>query len=224
MVWNRTGPFFTRVPALIYSGAAAVSRRSGASGMPSCSRRRAAVEGTNGESSTPIVRSASAARRRAAPTAAVFPCLCSVQGAAASRKAFVAVAAQFEILTPFSPVPETLQGGALLLVGLVLGPRLGAAALATYVAAGIAGLPVFSGGDFGFIWILSPTGGYLMAFPLGAFLAGYVSQNATKLMPPRVFCRTSTFTRRGLMAYITSSAMRAASDSQNAPWSRNDHK
>jgi biotin transport system substrate-specific component len=104
--------------------------------------------------------------------------------AVALGAAFVAVAAQFEVLTPFSPVPETLQGGALLLVGLVLGPRLGAAALVTYLAAGVAGLPVFAGGGFGFIKIIGPTGGYLLAFPLGAFLAGYVSQNATMLMPP----------------------------------------
>jgi biotin transport system substrate-specific component len=107
--------------------------------------------------------------------------------AVALGAAFVAVAAQFEVLTPFSPVPETLQGGALLLVGLVLGPRLGAAALVTYLAAGVAGLPVFAGGGFGFIKIIGPTGGYLLAFPLGAFLAGYVAEKATMVMPPLRF-------------------------------------
>lgn len=86
----------------------------------------------------------------------------------------VAISAQFEVRVPFSPVPETLQGGALLLVGLVLGPRLGAAALVTYLVAGVAGLPVFSGGSFGFLHLVGPTGGYLLAFPVGASLAGYV--------------------------------------------------
>jgi len=87
----------------------------------------------------------------------------------------VAVSAQFELPIPFSPVPETLQGGALLLVGLVLGPRLGAAALVTYLVAGLAGAPVYSGGGFGFLHLVGPTGGYLLAFPVGAFVAGWVA-------------------------------------------------
>lgn len=104
--------------------------------------------------------------------------------AVALGAALVAVAAQFEILTPFSPVPETLQGGALLLVGLVLGPRLGAAALITYLTLGLAGLPVFAGGGFGFLKIVGPTGGYLIAFPFGAFVAGLVATRAMQLITP----------------------------------------
>jgi biotin transport system substrate-specific component len=104
--------------------------------------------------------------------------------AVALGAATVAVAAQFEVPVPFSPVPETLQGGALLLVGLVLGPRLGAAALVTYLVAGVAGLPVFAGGSFGFLKILGPTGGYLLAFPLGAFAAGWVATRQNKIVPP----------------------------------------
>jgi len=104
--------------------------------------------------------------------------------AAALGAALVAVAAQFEVLLPFSPVPETLQGGALLLVGLTLGPRLGAAALVTYLVAGLAGLPVYSGGGFGLLHLLGPTGGYLLAFPLGAFVAGWVAVNAGIVMTP----------------------------------------
>lgn len=96
----------------------------------------------------------------------------------------VALVAQFEIPVPFSPVPETLQGGALLLVGLVLGPRLGAAALVTYLLAGVAGLPVFAGGSFGFLKIIGPTGGYLLAFPIGAFVAGWIATRATRIIAP----------------------------------------
>lgn len=105
--------------------------------------------------------------------------------AVALGAAFVAISAQFEVHIPGSPVPETLQGGALLLVGLVLGARLGAAALVTYLVAGIAGLPVFSGGAFGFLWILGPTGGYLLAFPVGAFIAGLVATKAPFIAPLR---------------------------------------
>ncbi len=97
---------------------------------------------------------------------------------------FVALVAQFEIPVPFSPVPDTLQGGALLLVGLALGPRLGAAALVTYLLAGVAGLPVFAGGSFGVLKIIGPTGGYLLAFPIGAFVAGWVATHATRIIAP----------------------------------------
>ena len=94
----------------------------------------------------------------------------------------VALSAQVEIpLGFFSPVPITLQGFAVVLVGLLLGPRLGAAALISYLAMGIAGLPVFAGASFGFIKILGPTGGYLIAFPVGAWLAGYIAVHATAL-------------------------------------------
>ena len=62
-----------------------------------------------------------------------------------------------------------------LLSGLVLGPRLGAASQVLYLAAGIAGLPVFAASATlppGVWRLLGPTGGYLMSYPLAAFVAG----------------------------------------------------
>ena len=99
----------------------------------------------------------------------------------------VALSAQVEI--PLAgAVPITLQGLALILVGLVLGPRYGALALVTYVAMGLAGLPVFSGASFGFIKLIGPTGGYLLAFPLAAWVAGYLAVYATAIPnAPRYF-------------------------------------
>lgn len=88
----------------------------------------------------------------------------------------VAVSAQFAIDLPGSPVPVTLQGLAVILVGGVLGARAGAAALVLYLAAGMAGLPVFSGGRAGAGWLLGPTGGYLLAFPVGAAVAGTLAR------------------------------------------------
>jgi biotin transport system substrate-specific component len=96
----------------------------------------------------------------------------------------VALSAQVEIPLSFSPIPVTLQGLAVVLVGLLLGPRLGAAALISYLTMGIAGLPVFSGASFGFIKIIGPTGGYLLAFPLGAWVAGFFAENSTPMMAP----------------------------------------
>ena len=88
----------------------------------------------------------------------------------------VAVSAKVDIPLAVSPVPVTLQGLAVVLVGLTLGPRLGAASLIAYLSAGIAGLPVFAwSGSFAF------TGGYLLAFPLGAWLAGSIALRATAM-------------------------------------------
>src|SRR5215468_5349354 len=90
---------------------------------------------------------------------------------------FVALCARVTIPLPFTPVPLTLQNAGVLLVGLLLGPRRGFAALALYLAEGTAGLPVFSPiGPEGLARLAGPTGGYLMAYPFVAGLAGYVME------------------------------------------------
>jgi biotin transport system substrate-specific component len=89
------------------------------------------------------------------------------------------VAAQFSIQLPFTAVPLTLQPTIVLLGGLALGSRLGAASQILYLAAGIAGLPVFAASAVllpGPLRLLGPTGGYLMAYPLAAFVTGYLAQ------------------------------------------------
>ena len=85
---------------------------------------------------------------------------------------FVALLAQVALPLPFTPVPVTLQTLGVLLVGAALGSRLGAEALGLYLAAGVAGLPVFAGGGAGLAWLLGPTGGYLLGFVAAAWLVG----------------------------------------------------
>ncbi len=85
----------------------------------------------------------------------------------------VALAAQVALPLPGTPVPFTLQVPAVLLVGGLLGARLGAASMALYLALGIAGLPVFAAlGPLGPARLLGPTGGYLLAYPVAAALSG----------------------------------------------------
>jgi len=84
----------------------------------------------------------------------------------------VAVAAQVAIPFPGSPVPVTAQTFGLLVVGIGLGARRGALALALYLLEGAAGLPVFAGGASGPAVFVGPTAGYLLAFPLAALVAG----------------------------------------------------
>ena len=94
-----------------------------------------------------------------------------------SGSLLVALAARISLPLPFTPVPLTLQNFAVLLVGLLLGRRAGFAALVLYLAEGAAGLPVFSPmGPGGIAQLLGPTGGYLMAYPLVAYLAGGIAE------------------------------------------------
>ena len=90
--------------------------------------------------------------------------------------AIIAIAAQIAINVPFSPVPLTMQPLAVLLVGATLGAKRGAAAAALYLFEGASGLPVFSQGRGGVIWLAGPTAGYLMSYPFAAFVAGWFSE------------------------------------------------
>ena len=93
--------------------------------------------------------------------------------------ALTAAAAQISVQLPFTQVPFTFQPTVVLLSGLVLGPRLGAASQALYLAAGIAGLPVFAASAAlppGAWRLLGPTGGYLLSYPLAAFVAGALAR------------------------------------------------
>lgn len=86
--------------------------------------------------------------------------------------AAVSVAARLAVPIPGTPVPVTLQDLAVFAAALVLGPSRGAAAMAGYVALGAMGAPVFSNGHGGLAWLMGPTGGYLLAYPACAWLAG----------------------------------------------------
>ena len=94
--------------------------------------------------------------------------------------AVTAVAAQIAIPLPFSPVPFTLQVPAVVLSGLLLGPRYGALAQAIYVLLGAVGVPVFAGFKGGLGIIFGPTGGYLLSYPLAAAIAGLAAFAAAR--------------------------------------------
>ncbi len=93
--------------------------------------------------------------------------------------ALTATAAQISIPLPFTPVPFTLQPMVVLLGGAALGSRLGMASQVLYLAAGIAGLPVFAASAVlpqGFLRLLGPTGGYLISYPFAAYLTGRLAE------------------------------------------------
>jgi len=86
------------------------------------------------------------------------------------------VAAFAQLSIPLQPVPITGQTFAVLLVGMALGSRRGALALTAYLAAGIAGLPVFAEAKFGLATVQGPTGGYLLGFIAAAWLVGLLAE------------------------------------------------
>jgi biotin transport system substrate-specific component len=94
---------------------------------------------------------------------------------------FVALCARITIPLPFTPVPLTVQNFGVLLVGLLLGSRRGFAALVLYLAEGAAGLPVFNPtGPGGIAQLLGATGGFLLAYPFVAAVAGFIMERGKK--------------------------------------------
>jgi biotin transport system substrate-specific component len=93
--------------------------------------------------------------------------------------ALTAAAAQISLSLPFTPVPFTLQPMIVLVGGAALGSRLGPASQILYLLAGLAGLPVFAASPIlpqGAARLIGPTGGYLMAFPIAAFVVGALAE------------------------------------------------
>src|SRR5678815_2225704 len=94
---------------------------------------------------------------------------------------FIALCARVTIPLPFTPVPLTLQNCGVLVVGLTLGARRGFAALVVYLVEGAMGMPVFNPtGPGGVLQLFGPTGGFLMAYPLVAAIAGWVMERGNK--------------------------------------------
>lgn len=95
---------------------------------------------------------------------------------------FVALCARVTIpLLPLTPVPLTVQNFGVLVVGLLLGSRRGFAALTLYLLEGVVGLAVFNPtGPGGVAQLFGATGGFLLAYPLVAFVAGYLFERGKK--------------------------------------------
>ena len=97
----------------------------------------------------------------------------------------IVLGAQLSLVLPHSPIPQTAQTLAVLLVAVLLGPARGVSAVALYILLGILGLPVFASGGSGFERLLGPTGGFLVGFLLAAWLAGSWSEAGWTRRLPR---------------------------------------
>ncbi len=91
--------------------------------------------------------------------------------------ALIAILAQIAVPLPFSPVPLTGQFVGIFLAPAILGARGAVLAVSSYLLLGAAGAPIFSMAKGGLGVILGPTGGYLLGFLPGVYLAGKILGN-----------------------------------------------
>ncbi|MCL2108645.1 MAG: biotin transporter BioY [Oscillospiraceae bacterium] len=96
---------------------------------------------------------------------------------------FAAVIAAMSLLSIPMPlgVPLTMQTFAIPLAGVILGARKSAAAVLVYLLLGAVGLPVFAGFKGGIAVFAGPTGGFLLSFPIYAFIVGIAAEKGGKI-------------------------------------------
>lgn len=92
--------------------------------------------------------------------------------------ALIAIGAFIRIPVPFMDY-FTLQFLFVILAGMILGSRLGAISVATYVLLGLIGFPIFAAGG-GIQYILKPSFGYIIGFIFSAFISGYICEKIDK--------------------------------------------
>ena len=114
-----------------------------------------------------------------------------------------AVCAHVSVPLFFTPVPLSLAPFAVLLLGLLLSPRLAAATFVTYLAEGAVGLPVFAPSPLsGIAHLFGPTGGYLLAYPVAAFLISILYRRTQ-----RAFVAAALTTAAGSFVILASGAL-----------------
>ncbi len=91
--------------------------------------------------------------------------------AIAIMTAVTVVLAQVSIPMPML-VPMTMQTFAVTLAGILLGAKGGAISMGIYLLLGAVGVPVFTGFKGGLQSLVGPTGGFLLSFPLMAYVIG----------------------------------------------------
>lgn len=93
---------------------------------------------------------------------------------------FAGVVAALRIIPPIplplSPVPITSQTLGVMLAGTILGARTAGLALVTFLLLVAAGAPVLASGQTGLAALLGPTGGYVLSWPLAAYVTGWIAE------------------------------------------------
>ncbi len=98
----------------------------------------------------------------------------------------VIVGGLISIPVPYTQIEVSLQTLFVIMAGILLGGRDGALAVLVYLVMGLAGLPVFTQGG-GIAYVLKPSFGYLIGFPIGALVAGAIFGRAKNKTAGRAF-------------------------------------
>jgi len=101
--------------------------------------------------------------------------------------ASIVLAIVSQIALPWQPVPLTFQSAMVVLLGLTLGSKRAAAAVALYLLEGVCGLPVFAEGYAGLSVFAMPGAGYLLGFLPAAFITGFLMENGMAKNVFRIF-------------------------------------
>lgn len=91
------------------------------------------------------------------------------------------------ILLTFTPVPITLQTAGLLLAGGLLKPKQALISLCLFLLVVAAGAPLLSGGRGGIGVFFGPSGGFLLAYPVAAFMISLWVNRLKKVTALRLF-------------------------------------
>ncbi len=99
----------------------------------------------------------------------------------------LALFARISIPLWFTPVPLATQNSIAIMLGLFLGGRKGFYATMGFLFYGICGLPVFTSGGSGILWLMGPTGGYLIGYLVASFAVGKISSHLKNKTPIKLF-------------------------------------
>ena len=80
------------------------------------------------------------------------------------------------VMVPGVGVPITIQSMGVMLAGAILGRWRGAAAVLIFLVLVAVGLPLLSGGRGGLGVFFKPSAGFLLGFPVAAFVIGWLSE------------------------------------------------
>ncbi len=102
---------------------------------------------------------------------------------------------------PFYPVPFTLQTLAIFILALTQSPKQAFGSSFTYLLCGTIGLPVFCG-KANPLWMMGKCGGYLIAFPLAAYLTAKLVKDWEWPPLAAIFCGQAVIYTLGLLWLI----------------------
>ena len=86
-----------------------------------------------------------------------------------------------QIEVPIGPVPVTLQTLGVFLLALFQGSQKSFLSTCLYLGAATVALPVLSGWSANPLWMVGPCGGYLISFPIAAYVIGKLTEKQKHL-------------------------------------------